>query len=92
MKYVLDFVVYNMLRTVSVELCNAGNGKCTAKVTGTFKMFGYTKHFVTLRRVELPAKRKRDYLKEVWFDEASKLSSPNEGTIFSPVKVKGGIR
>lgn len=85
--------VDNMLRTLKVELCDVGNGKCTAKVTGSINLFGAVKRFVAIRRVSLPARRKGDYsYKTIWFDEASKLSSPNEGTIFSPVRVEGGIK
>ena len=86
------FPIHNMLRTFKVELCDVGNGKCTAKVTGSINLLGAVRRFVVLRRVSLPARRKGEPYKTIWFDEASKISSPNEGTIFSPVRVEGGIR
>lgn len=89
----INFAVNEMLCTLKVELCDVSNGKCTAKATGSINLFGAVKRFVVLKRVSLPARRKGVSLhKTIWFDEKSKLSSPNEGTIFSPVRVEGGIR
>lgn len=69
---IADFTIHNMLRTFKVELCDVGNGKCTAKVTGSINLFGAVKRFAVLRKVSLPARRKGDYQhKMIWFEEAS---------------------
>lgn len=79
-KWLTDCVISQVLRSLKVELCDIGNGKCTAKVTGSVSAFGEVKRFVALRRVNLPARCKtqdaRGRLRELWFDEASKWSSP----------------